>query len=55
LALVINETIKIYFQFMGQDELSDYFDPLLDDLHDRVLDLVVAHEKYLSVKKWPAI
>jgi hypothetical protein len=55
LALVINETVKVYFQFIGHDELSDYFHPLLNDLHNRVLDLIDAHEKYLSVKQWPKI
>ena len=52
-ALVLTETIKIYFQFIGGDELSDYFDPLLDDLHGRVHDLVRAHESHLSAKAWP--
>jgi Family of unknown function (DUF5677) len=52
-ALVIAETVKLYFQFIGGDELSDYFDPLLDSLHDRVHDLVRAHENYLSAKAWP--
>jgi hypothetical protein len=54
-ALVINETVKIYLQFMGGDELSDHFDPLLDDLHARVFELIHAHEKYLSGKRWPNI
>jgi hypothetical protein len=55
MALVINETVGIYFRFIGGDELSDHFDPLLDDLHNRVLDLVDAHEKYLSTKQWPHV
>jgi hypothetical protein len=55
LALVIIETLKIYFEFVGGDELSQYFDPKLDDLNNRVLDLVDAHEQYLSKKRWPAI
>jgi hypothetical protein len=55
MALVINETVKVYFNFIGQDELSEYFDPLLDDLQKRVLDLVHVHEKYLSRKIWPEI
>lgn len=55
LALVINETLKIYFQFIGEDELSDHFAPLLDDLRSRVFELIDAHEQYLSAKHWPAI
>jgi hypothetical protein len=54
-AILINDTIKIFFQFIAGDEASNYFDPLLDDLHHRVLDLVDAHEKYLSKKTWPKI
>lgn len=53
LALVINKTLKIYFPFIGGHELSAYFDPKLNDLHDRVLDLVDAHEGHLATKQWP--
>jgi hypothetical protein len=55
MALVICETLRIYSDFIGGNELSEYFDPKLDDLHDRVLDLVEAHEKYLAAKQWPEI
>jgi hypothetical protein len=55
MALIINETVGIYFRFIGGDELSDRFDPLLDDLHNRLLDLVDAHEKHLSTKQWPHV
>ncbi|MBB4257305.1 DUF5677 domain-containing protein [Bradyrhizobium sp. CIR3A] len=55
LALVIAETLKLYFGFIGGDEISAHFSPKLDDLQDRVLALVAAHEAYLARKKWPAI
>jgi hypothetical protein len=55
IALTVNETIKLYFDFIGDGQVRDYFDPKLDDLHDRVLDLVDAHEKYLANKHWPAV
>ena len=54
-AILINDTVKIFFQFVAGNEASNYFDPLLDDLRDRVLELVEAHEKYLSKKTWPEI
>jgi hypothetical protein len=55
IALAVNETIKSYFDFIGDGELNDHFHSKLDDLHDRVLDLVDAHEKYLANKRWPAV
>ena len=54
-ALLIIDTVKIFFQFIAGDEASNYFDPLLDDLHDRVLDLVEGHETHLAKKTWPEI
>ncbi|MDI3567110.1 DUF5677 domain-containing protein [Bradyrhizobium sp. Arg816] len=55
LALVVADTLKIYFEFIGGDELSSHFEPKLDDLQNRVFSLVDAHEAYLARKKWPAI
>lgn len=55
LSLVVTDTLKEYFDFIGGSEISEYYSPLLDDLLERVLFLVEAHENYLSEKQWPSI
>ncbi|MET4601085.1 hypothetical protein ABIB90_000536 [Bradyrhizobium sp. JR4.1] len=55
LALVVAETLNIYFEFIGGDEVSGHFAPKLDDLQRRVFALVDGHEAYLARKKWPAV
>jgi hypothetical protein len=55
LALVVVGTIRLYFDFMGGEEVGRHFTPLLSDVHDRIYTVVEVHEAYLSGKQWPEI
>jgi hypothetical protein len=55
MALMINETSDVYFNFIGGAEVGEYFGVRLQDLQKRIHRLVKAHETYLSAKQWPNI
>jgi hypothetical protein len=40
---------------MGEQEVSDYLVPNLDDLRVRLVAADHAHESYLAGKSWPAL
>jgi uncharacterized protein DUF5677 len=53
LALIVLETIKIYFDFMVGEDVGEHFETRLLDLHTRINILDQAHEDYLANRKWP--
>lgn len=53
-ALVI-ETLDIYFDFMCGEQATEIFEKPLEDLSARLFQVNVAHEAYLTKKKWPEV
>ena len=53
LALIVVETITIYFDFIGAQEVGEHFEGRLSDLHNRIYMLIQAHEDYLGAKRGP--
>lgn len=52
---LIAETLPIYFEFMGGDEVVEVLNDPLSDLLDRIIQASNTHEAYLGEKAWPEI
>ena len=55
LCSLIIETLDIYFEFMGGDEVVQVLNDPLTDLKARVHQVNDAHETYLVGKQWPEV
>jgi hypothetical protein len=55
IAIVVLDTLSLYFEFVGGESAAEYFKPRLSDLSARVRRLAEVHEIYLAGKTWPEI
>jgi len=55
LSLMAIDTAMTVAEFLGGAAAADELEPKLNELWDRVMTLIHAHEQYLSGKTWPEI